>query len=256
MSNTTRLLAKLDRLSEFLPQLISSISQMENAEIIQTAISARYAEQFAFLVCGACALELRQRVKVRLAGGRGKRDNTGKGIRAQMRILAREIGVNEKTLAIDARIKDIFFREVDQTTLEHMPSLAREYYAIALAAPDPQSAIEIAQERCSDPHYKLEDFRAHVRGLKRGEMGNNLEILTQTSSILRVALSIDAQNVLSELIEITGKRKEDVLTEALLALHKTYSKDLSVNSKRKTASRRTEQKKAKATDADQLSLGL
>lgn len=255
MLDTTTSLAKVEQLFESLPQLISDISQMNDVEIIQTAITARYAEQFAFLVRGACALELRQRVKERLKGGRGKKDNTGEGIKAQMRLLASEIGISEKTLEMDARIKNAFFPEINKTTLEHMPSLAREYYVVALAAPDPQAAIKIANKRCLDPDYKLGDFRAYVRGLKQKQKGTAVGLQAEALSILRVPLSVEVQNILSKLIELSGKRKEDVLKEAILALHRTYSENSSVNSELKSPPNKTE-KKAKVIDSNQLSFGI
>ncbi len=86
-----------------------------------------------------CVLELRSRIKERLTGGRGKRDYSGKGINVQTLRLAETTGVNISTLSTDARICEVFFHDGSETTLARESLLPREFYVIALGAPDPHA---------------------------------------------------------------------------------------------------------------------
>ena len=97
---------------------------MTDAQISQTLFRAEQLANFAFLVRGECASELRQR-SIKLPGGRGKKDTVGRGLQSQMEDLARKVGTGRKTLETDARIKDTFFPAIDETTLEQMLPLAK-----------------------------------------------------------------------------------------------------------------------------------
>jgi hypothetical protein len=158
---------RIVQLGKYLPDLLSEIATTDDEQIIRIAANARLLERFAFLIRGMCALVLRRRYPHRLSGGRGKRDQAGLGVQAQMARLAEQAGVDRRTLETDARISDTFFACMDETTLEHIPSLAREYYVIALSAPDPHGAIRTAVERRADSRYGLAQFKADVRHLKR-----------------------------------------------------------------------------------------
>lgn len=151
---------KTGRLFDQLPELVNHLPRMTNVQLLQTLVRAKQLADFAFLVRGACASELRKRA-IRLLGGRGKLDTAGRGIQSQMTELAAKVGTGRKTLETDARIKDTFFPVIDETTLEQMPPLAREYYVIALSAPDPLAALKTAIDGCSDPTSRLD-----VSGLK------------------------------------------------------------------------------------------
>jgi hypothetical protein len=119
-----RLDTKIDQIAKYLPDLLREISKKNDEQVARIAVAAQRLEKFAFLVRGVCASVLRQRYPHRLAGGRGKRDQSGLGIQAQMARLAEQIGVDRRTLETDARIKDTFFQTADETTLAHAHTLA------------------------------------------------------------------------------------------------------------------------------------
>lgn len=215
MQNTT-LTTRVEQVNELMASLQLFISQMDEAELVKTAINALYLERFAFVLRGACAAELRRRIPVRLAGGRGKQDREGLGIRAHMTRLAKEIGISIKTLDTDARISQTFF-ERDETVLVHEDCLPREFYVVALGAPDPLAAIEIAQVKIVEPEYKLQQFRSYVRELKRDVSVNKTSPEREALYLLRVHLPKDIHLALTEVIERSGQTKEVVVADAILS---------------------------------------
>jgi hypothetical protein len=215
-----RLDTKIDQMAKYLPDLLHEISEKDDEQIARIAVAAQRLERFAFLVRGACASVLKGRCPRRLPGGRGKRDVSGLGIQAQMASLAEQIGVDRKTLETDARIKDTFFEVVDETALALAHTLAREYYVVALAAPQPRAAIKVALERRSEPHYTLEAFRSYVRGLKRNVPAVVLGSSAITAFTLRVSITPDAHRALLELVGFKDQSREEVVSDAILTFHR------------------------------------
>jgi len=206
-------LAALAQFDDQFESLIARLAQFADAQLLQLAMHAQRLETYAFRLRGACVAELRRRNLSRLAGGRGNRDTTGAGVKARITHLAEQIGVRLSTLMTDARIHEIFFSE--ETGLARETTLAREYYVIALGAPDPLAAIQTAHERCSDPGYKREQFRRDIRALKQATPAG---APTSTGS-LRVKILPHAQQALTELTRQTGQPPETVVAEALLAYY-------------------------------------
>jgi hypothetical protein len=232
MSKNIRVNTNIDRLLRFLSDLLQNIAEKDDAQIIQIAKEAQRLESFAFLVRGMCASVLRQRYPNRLPGGRGNHDHQGRGVRAQMTRLAEQLGIDRRTLETDARIKDTFFQFLDETKLVHMPSLAREYYVVALAAPEPQAAIKVAVEKRADPHYTLEIFRSYVRDLKRNGTTVMQDSEAKPVATLRVIIPVETQRALLELIKFKGQSREEVIADAILNLHQAVFRKR--NSKRKS----------------------
>lgn len=206
-----------------LPELVRHIPQMTDAQILQMLFRAKQLEDFAFLVRGACASELRQR-SIKLPGGRGKKDVLGRGLQAQMEDLAKKVETGRKTLETDARIKDTFFPVIDETTLEQMPPLAREYYVIALSAPDPLASIKTAVDRCSDPGFSLRQFRSEVRLLKTAGMPSTRFASAEHLLALNARVTAESMSLVTDLITKTGKTKDEVVAEAIRMLHTSISK--------------------------------
>lgn len=206
-----------------LPELVRHIPQMTDAQILQMLVRAEQLADFAFLVRGACASELRQR-SIKLPGGRGKKDTVGTGLQAQMEDLARKVGTGRKTLETDARIKDTFFAVIDETTLEQMPPLAREYYVIALSAPDPLAAIKTAVDRCSDTDFSLRQFRLEVRLLKTAGPPSTMFASAEHLLALKARVTAEIMSLVTDLITKTGKTKDEVVAEAIRMLHASVSK--------------------------------
>ncbi|HWS99831.1 MAG TPA: hypothetical protein VN256_06105 [Pyrinomonadaceae bacterium] len=214
------LIERFGRMEKGMRQLLDGLRTLTEEQLIQVIANAGRMEAYFFLARGMCVLELRSRIKDRLNGGRGKRDYAGEGINAQTMRLAETTGINISTLNTDARICEVFFTAGGETTLARESLLPREYYVIALGAPDPHAAIRIAVKQSADPHYRRERFRAYVRGLKRIE--NNSTCARRKSSILlRAYIPEEVDCLLSEILELTGKEKAQILAEAITSFHRT-----------------------------------
>ena len=180
---------------------------MSDEQLLTTAAYASEIERYAFLLRGACASELRKRVGARLAGGRGKRDEAGVGIQSKMECLATGVSVDVTTLRTNTRIYETFFagRPGEETALARAHSLPREYYVIALAAPDPRAAVELAVAARRVRPYTRRQFRADIRALKRpapaGDAGRQSKVVLKSWG----GLPRKAQRVLSDLCRATGK---------------------------------------------------
>ena len=252
MSQLMRLDTKIDQLANLLPDLLRNIAEKDDEQITRIAIGAQRLERFAFLIRGVCASVLRQRYPHRLSGGRGRRDHLGQGIQAQMSMLANKVGVDRKTLETDARIMETFFEGLGETKLVHIPPLTREYYVIALAAPDPHAAIECAIERSTDPHYKLEQFRTYVRLLKRDGVTSLVTTRSDSFFTLRVQLPAEAHALLAELIAETGKKKDEIVAQAIRVLHES----LSTSAKHKVRNTRSKSQQVQNINDSQLGLEI
>jgi hypothetical protein len=218
MTGANSLVRRFSRMEEGLCKLLAGLPALAEEQLLQIIADAGRIEQYFFLARGMCVLELRSRIKVRLTGGRGKRDHSGKGINAQTKRLAERTHVNISTLNTDARICEVFFPGGGETTLARESLLPREYYVIALGAPDPHAAIRVAAEQSADPHYRRERFRAYVRGLRRTE-DNAAGKRRKSSALLEVHIPESVDRLLSELLELTGKEKSRILAEAITSFH-------------------------------------
>lgn len=242
---------KTEGLFDQLPELVKSLPRMTEAQLLQALISAEHLADFAFLVRGACASELRRRAP-KLLGGRGKKDHDGAGLQAQMEAVARRVGTGRKTLETDARIKDVFFSDITETTLEQMPPLAREYYVIALSAPDPQAAIRSAVERCSDPCFSLRTFRAEVRYLKAGGIPASVTKSARSGLVLEAQVSDEICVLFSDLTTKTGMSKDEIVAEAIQTLHSLLSKSV----EQKSRASKSLQSSKRTLDSTQLKLDM
>lgn len=226
-----------------LEQLLPHLRQLDDDGLRHLALQATRLEQYAFRLRGAVASEVRRRVALRLSGGRGRRDYEGKGVRACLRRLADEIGVSAVTLTTDARIYDVFFTRDDETVIAREHSLPREYYVIALAAPDPLAAVRMAKEQAAGNGCSREQFRHHVRELKRmahsrvadvsaTEAPPNVARIAATSP-QQVRLTNEARHVLNELLKVSDCTTEQIVADALIARYHalTESTDIATTTK-------------------------
>lgn len=234
------LLARVEQLHEIITSVLPRIQQMDDARLVETAITAGYLERFAFVVRGACAAELRRRVPTRLAGGRGKQDKDGSGIGSHVARLAKEIGVSAKTLGTDVRIHEVFFSRGETVpVVEHC--LRREYYVAALGAPDPLGAIEVAKSRIAEPGYNVQQFRSFVRDIHRNGPADTAASKQERGCWLRIKIPQESHQTLNDLAQRTGRAREIIVAEAILALHSAL-----VETKAKGAVTKTKHR----TDAD------
>lgn len=253
MVRTDSLIERFNWMDEDLHKLLEGLPELTEEQLIQIITNAGRMERWFFLARGMCVLELRNRVKERLTGGRGKRDYSGTGINAQTMRLAEITRVNISTLNTDARICEVFFPASDETTLARESLLPREFYVIALGAPDPHAAIRIAVRQSADPHYRRERFRAYVRGLKQAENISG-HLRRKSSVLLRAHIPEEVDNLLSEILELTGREKAHILAEAITSFH--YAIKTSKLRKDGKRAQSPQSQPGDTEDSRQLSLGI
>ncbi len=241
-----------NRLVKHLPDLLRNLSEKDDEQLVEIVISAHRLERFAFLVRGTCGSLLRQRHQRRLSGGRGKRDLLGRGIRAHLDRIARQAGVDRKTLETDTRIKDIFFPTIGETILADIPSLGREYFVTALSAPDPHDAIRMAVERCAERDYRLKQFRADVRTLKQNGAPSVARAIPDTTCTLSIRLPTDVRQLVTELMSARKNTKDEVVADAIRAFHTSVARSL----KRRTKAARAVKSDAGDLNSKQLELEM
>jgi hypothetical protein len=88
MAGTESLIERFNRTDESLLNLLADLPTLTEEQLIRIITHAGCMEGYFFLARGMCVLELRSRIRERLAGGQGKRDYSGKGINAQTLRLA------------------------------------------------------------------------------------------------------------------------------------------------------------------------
>lgn len=219
-------LAKLksERAFAQLPGFVRGIPRMTEDELLEGIRGASVLGEFAFLQRGACASELQKRLK-RLPGGRGKKDLEGAGMQSRLDALSAQIGISRKTLQTDARIVETFYPAINETTLEQLPPLEREYYAVALSAPDPLQAIRLAVEgRAADPSYSLRRFRAQVHALRAGGPASGAAEVKNSKFTLKARVSAETFELLAELQAGYGISTDLIVERAIQQMHASQPK--------------------------------
>lgn len=209
------------RLESVVHRLFISIPKLPSDELSPVLKLAKRLGGYAFLIRGACTKMFLAANDVKpLPGGRGRVDAEGKGRRAQLRQLAAEAGVSRKTLETDARIYETFFKDrVDSKTGDaRILTLSREMFVVALAAPDPGAAVQVALEHAGEPGYGRRQLRQHVRELL--ERAGVTIPPTRKPVSPPWTLPPEAEQALAELQELSSLEPSAVIAEALLRYRK------------------------------------
>lgn len=208
-------------LEEWANAVIARVPLMNDEELIQTAQNAGQLEKRAFIIRGACASEIRQRVE-KLAGGRGNKDIKGKGVIAQLSELGTELQLDVNTLRRDADIYETFFK----SSADDANPLSREYYVTALSSSDPQEAIELAKTKMDVGTYNVKQFREDVRALSTKVKVVNDDGVEELIPVnpeqlvavyhIKASVSIEAKRALGKLCDVWGLSPDEVIQEALI----------------------------------------
>ena len=213
------------RVESVVHHLFTSIPNLSSDELTPVMKLAKRLGGYAFLIRGACASKFLAANDVKpLPGGRGRVDVEGRGRRAQFRRLATEAGVSRKTLETDARIYETFFKDQvnSKTGDARVLTLSREMYVVALAAPDPGSAIQVALAHAGEPGYGRRQLRQHVREcLEREGLSTRIRKRAAPSPW---SLPPEAEHALAELQELSSLEPSAIVTEALIRYRKTLKR--------------------------------
>jgi hypothetical protein len=201
----TELLGNMHTLDEWVNLVLARIPEMSDEQLQLTINAAQEMEKGGFRIRGAATAALQQRIRDRSIG-MSRQEKADVGTMAdQMGKLAGTLGVDSRTLYTDAKIHETFFaahaaeaqaqqrvddfmgtpgkiddvvnfaqetevaQETEPVSSAPVPEamvLDREYYALALTAPDPQAAIELAFTKFGTPGFSTRQFRHDVDALK------------------------------------------------------------------------------------------
>jgi hypothetical protein len=157
ISEDAKLAEGFNVLREWADRMVAQLAAMPDEHIIETARNANEMEAQAFRVRGACAAEMKRRVRERAMGDEA---SIGKA----MSQLALDIGVHFHTLKDDCRIFEEFGAECLSTNIH-----PREVYRLALTASNPRAAAEMYTNRKEqDARYSTLDYRRDISELNRG----------------------------------------------------------------------------------------
>lgn len=205
---------------EVAEQLLPTLKERSDDELISLIHWTERAEQFTFVLRGACVVELRRRFSERLAQRsveRGVLTTTKRGARALIKDLARNVDRDPKTLDTDARIFNEFFPDLDLKRLARESLLPREAYVIALGAPDPSAALAVARLQIEKATYRRDEFRAYVNDQKRGAISRQVaKKRGATTSRCSVCLSPRAHNALRTLAQERGVTPDELIERLLI----------------------------------------
>ena len=150
-------------------QIIQALPERTEEEVLEIRNSARALGRAAWRIEAACDAAILDRV--RLKGGRGKRDTEEVGVDAAVRKVAADLGVAPRTIYQNAAIHKTFFEDTPERAcrsltdggLEHLEE--KEYYKAALRSPEPLETIEhFARQKASDPNFSTGDAWKVVKG--------------------------------------------------------------------------------------------
>ena len=164
ISEDAKLAEGFNVLREWADRMVAQLAAMPDEHIIETARNANEMEAQAFRIRGACAAELKLRIRERVAREPGLYGKGETAIVEQVRSLAREVGISYHTLDADARIVETF-----GVTFVVNNETPREVYRLALTARDPHAAVEMYTTRKEqDARYSTLDYRRDISELNRG----------------------------------------------------------------------------------------
>lgn len=211
------------------PDIIAAIPKMSN-EQLDLGIAATYTlENAGFKIRGAMLAEKKSRAE-KLAGGRGQRDEAGKGVTAVIAETAKELGVSKTQLEEDARIYEVFQDELKVTDSdggehgEPQDQLPRQFFAEALKAgagekdknkakKKQKAALKLIQEKRDElgTKYTAVQAKQDIQALKGGATPPQV----QESFHVRATLDANGQERLRRLAVAWGGNDSDTVNEAL-----------------------------------------
>jgi hypothetical protein len=142
-------------LDDWRDSVISMVESLDEDQLITFIQESHRLAENAFVVRGVLAAEAVSRAKDR-----------GEEVGKTLSAVAKDAGVSKSTLDYDCRI----IHEFGLDELRSHTALDREFYRLALAAPDPQDTVEFFKsQKANGAPLSTRDARTHVERLNAGE---------------------------------------------------------------------------------------
>jgi hypothetical protein len=198
-----------NRLEEFEETAVALIPTLSDAELEEGIARAQALGETAWRIRAAFATEVASRAN-RLNGGRGKLAGEGQGVTQALAHVAVQTGVEVRTIQRDRQIMSTF----KETSAINDRRINRQYFEIALSAPDPQKAIEVVQRKLDDdPNYTTRQFGDYVRALRdTGDKEQKME----EAFWLNIPISQEARRAMVELCKRRQLKPGEVVSQVLI----------------------------------------
>lgn len=213
----------LNQFEGYIPTVLKMIPSLPDVALEQIVAYSDKMERCAFLLRGAAAREIANRIAVKLTGGRGHKDTEGKGVKKHLAALAAQVGVSPRTIERDVQIVDQFFTDETGalTDVAGDTPLPRSFYEEALSADDPHSAIELAQsKRDNNPNYSRDQLRSDIQAQKNAVTQQQSPPDLEDVHWLKVGITQEARGTLNKLCDLTQLEPRDVVSAALIHYYK------------------------------------
>lgn len=135
--------------------ILRMIPEMTNEQLVEAIQYTDHTARHLWLLRGKCYEELRERAE-RLRGGRGVKDEAGRGVTKALTDVAAKVGKSSRLIRDDYRIAKAFFP--DDTLPDANDILPRDYYLVLLEVEEEalrEEGLEYAKAR-----FQERDFSA------------------------------------------------------------------------------------------------
>ena len=178
-----RVLNSVNKLEQSRKQILAMLPHFSDEEVIETRMNARMAGCWSWVIECACDAEMFKREEAQR--GRGDVDVDETGRLATDRKQAYLQGVGTSTLYRNAQIYNTFENVLtSENNLED-----KGFFIAALAAPDPQAAIEeFSKSKADNAFYAVKDAWREVKGAKKRLYEKRNELAYQANDETRKAL--------------------------------------------------------------------
>jgi hypothetical protein len=158
-----RTFAAYDVVAPSAEQLVEMMPQLGDEDVHRARMYAQALFRASWLIEIAADYEILHRMRLR--GGRGKKDVLGEGRMSAYDRAAKAAGVHRNTIMRNAQMHQVFFVDAPETILDVQDSLVeKSYLEEALRADDPYTALKVFVEmKKADPSFTAKDARRWVQ---------------------------------------------------------------------------------------------
>lgn len=165
---TARQFAALNHLETVTDGVVSRLTCLNDEQVMDARAYAVSLGRAAWRVECACDAELLRRLRERtqVLVGRGRTDDAGTGIVAQIDRVAAQMGVARRTVQNNATIYETFLTD-DALASSCAVLEDKQFYTEALRAPDKaQALVHLAGRKAENPFFTTRDARLEVEALR------------------------------------------------------------------------------------------
>lgn len=210
-------LDQVSQTGQITASLLQDLVNIADDEIVELRLTARKLGIYAWVLECACDAEIWERHKP-FRGSPGKPDTEGVGIVAAIRVRAREVDCNPKTIQSNYRIYRTFREQLNES-LPIIPE--KDFYSIALKYKEnPTDALNLfINERQKDPYFKPADARRLLARKMADEKISHSETVTDDNDV--------KQHISSVITKINDFKREAPDKRLITSYYEEWCRQLS-----------------------------